>query len=53
MSLEDIYKRVLRIQSEAFVDDTEDPLPKLGRVYLLATGLLEDLHAEISRRTDA
>src|SRR5581483_8560131 len=49
VTAEDIYERVLAIQNAAFVDDAgeEDLAAKLGRAYLLATGLLEDLHAEI------
>lgn len=52
MTAEDIYERVLAIQNAAFVDDAgeEDLAAKLGRAYLLATGLLEDLHAEITRK---
>lgn len=49
MTTRDVYMRVLAIQSEAFVDDDreEDLLAKLGRVYLLATGLLEALHDDL------
>jgi hypothetical protein len=52
VTLDDIYQAVVRIQSEAFIDDPaeEDLREKLACVYLLATGLLETLHAERLRK---
>lgn len=48
MTLKDAYDRVYAIREVAAIDDpATDPIEALGRVELLATGLLEELHAAV------